>query len=154
MVSSICVLIWPTRPSIAFCSPAPSMIVVFSLLICTFLQVPKSSREVFSRECPTSSEITVAPVRMARSSNIAFLRSPNPGAFTADTFTIPLMLFTTKVARASPSTSSAIISNDLPAFATASKQGKRSLIFEIFLSWRRIRGSSSSEFIVSWLFMK
>ena len=64
------------------------------------------------------------------------------------------MLLTTNVARASPSTSSAIIRRDFPAFATASNKGKSSLIFEIFLSWRRIIGSSNSVIILSWLFMK
>ena len=48
--------------------------------------------------------------------------------------TTPLMLLTTNVARASPSTSSAIIRRDFPALATASNSGNSSLILEIFLS--------------------
>jgi len=43
------------------------------------------------------------------SSSIAFLLSPKPGALTAAIFKPPLSLFTTKVAKASPSISSAII---------------------------------------------
>ena len=78
--------------------------------------------------------MTVPPVSIAISSSIAFLLSPNPGALQADTFTTPLILLTTSVAKASPSTSSAIISNDLPAFATASNKGSKSLIFDILLS--------------------
>ena len=68
------------------------------------------------------------------SSNMAFLLSPKPGALQAATLTTPLMLFTTKVARASPSTSSAKTNRGLPAFATASSNGNNSLMFEIFLS--------------------
>ena len=52
--------------------------------------------------------------RIAISSNIAFLRSPNPGAFTAAIFKAPRNLFITKVAKASPSTSSAIINKGFP----------------------------------------
>ena len=75
--------------------------------------VPNKSKVAFSREKPLSSEITVPPVKIAISSNIAFLRSPNPGAFTAAIFKPPLNLLTTKVAKACPSTSSAIINKGL-----------------------------------------
>ena len=87
-----------------------------------------------SRDKPTSSEITVPPVKIAISSSIAFLRSPKPGALHAAAFTVPLRLLTTRVASASPSMSSAIISKGLPAFATASSNGSISLMFAIFLS--------------------
>ena len=72
------------------------------------------------------------------SCSIALRRSPNPGAFTAATFTIPRMVFTTSVASASPSTSSEITSNGLPDFATPSSTGSRSRMFEIFLSCSRM----------------
>ena len=114
--------------------PAPSIIVVSSLLSSTFFACPKSSIVAPSKESPTSSDITVPPVRIAMSSSIAFLRSPNPGALQAATLTTPLMLFTTRVARASPSTSSARTRRGLPALATASSRGNRSLMLEIFLS--------------------
>ena len=80
----------------------------------TLSDVPSISSVVFSRLKPLSSEITVAPVSIAISSNIAFLLSPKPGALTAAIFRAPLNLLTTSVAKASPSTSSAIISNGLP----------------------------------------
>jgi hypothetical protein len=48
------------------------------------------------------------------SSSIALRRSPKPGAFTAATLSVPRILLTTSVARASPSTSSATISSGLP----------------------------------------
>ena len=115
----------------------------------TFFAVPKSSKVAFSSDKPTSSDNTVPPVRIAISSSIAFLLSPNPGAFTAATFTIPLIELTTNVASASPSTSSATISNGLPAFATASRMGNISLIFDIFLSCKSINGSSRSQVILS-----
>ena len=44
----------------------------------------------------------------------------------------------TRVARASPSTSSAMISSGLPVWATFSSTGTRSLTDEIFFSWIRM----------------
>ena len=71
-------------------------------------------KSAFSSENPLSSDTTVPPVSIAISSSIAFLLSPKPGALTAAIFNPPLSLFTTRVARACPSTSSAIINKDLP----------------------------------------
>ncbi len=68
------------------------------------------------------------------SSNMALRRSPKPGALTAATLTIPRIVLTTKVAKASPSTSSATINNGRPDFATPSKVGSISRMLEIFLS--------------------
>ena len=51
---------------------------------------------------------------MAISVNISFLLSPKPGALTAATLIVPRNLFTTNVANASPSKSSAIITNGRP----------------------------------------
>ena len=48
------------------------------------------------------------------SCSIALRRSPKPGALTATDLKVPRILFTTSVARASPSTSSAMISSGLP----------------------------------------
>ncbi len=72
------------------------------------------------------------------SSSMALRRSPKPGAFTARPFNTPRRLFTTSVARASPSTSSATTTNGLPAFAMLSSSGSRSRILEIFLSCSRM----------------
>ena len=83
------------------------------------------------------------------SSSIAFLLSPNPGALQAATFTMPLILFTTSVAKASPSTSSAIIRSAFPAFATDSSNGIKSLMLDIFLSNNKMKGSSNTTFILS-----
>ncbi len=88
--------------------------IVFSLSIITFLAVPRSATVADSSLRPSSSEITVPPVRIATSSIIAFLLSPNPGAFTAAIFNVPRNLFTTSVAKASPSISSAIITRGFP----------------------------------------
>ena len=114
------------------------MMVVFSLVIWIFLAEPNSSRVAFSRDRPTSSDTTVPPVRMAMSSSMALRRSPKPGAFTAATFTMPRMVLTTSVARASPSMSSAMISSDLPDLATPSSTGSRSRTLLIFLSCSRM----------------
>ena len=48
------------------------------------------------------------------SSSMAFRRSPKPGAFTAATFRPPRSLFTTNVASASPSMSSAMMTSGRP----------------------------------------
>ena len=48
------------------------------------------------------------------SSSMALRRSPKPGALTAATFKPPRSLLTTSVARASPSTSSAMMRSGLP----------------------------------------
>ena len=88
--------------------PLPSMIVVFSFSTTIFLASPRSFMVAFSSDRPTSSEITVPPVRVAMSCSMALRRSPKPGALTAATLRMPRMLLTTSVASASPSTSSAI----------------------------------------------
>jgi hypothetical protein len=75
------------------------------------------------------------------SSSIALRRSPKPGALTAVVLRMPRMLLTTSVASASPSTSSAMMSRGLPDFATCSSSGRRSRMFETFLSCRRMYGS-------------
>ena len=123
-----------TLAVIAAFFPLPSTNVVLSLSLTTFLQDPKYSRVAFSSLYPCSSDIKVAPVKIAISSSIDFLLSPNPGAFTANTLNVPLNLLTTSVARASPSISSAIIRIGLPACTTFSSRGSRSFILLIFLS--------------------
>ena len=57
------------------------------------------------------------------SSSMALRRSPKPGALTAATLRPPRSLLTTSVARASPSTSSAMMSSGLPDCTTASSSG-------------------------------
>ena len=99
------------------------------------LDVKEGDQILFGKYSGT--EITVPPVNIAMSSNIAFRLSPNPGALTATTLTTPLILFTTRVASASPSTSSAIIRRGLLALATPSSTGNISLMFVIFLSKSR-----------------
>ncbi len=128
--------------------------IVFSLPTSILFACPKSSILIVSNFKPTSSEITVAPVRIAISSSIAFLLSPKPGALTATVFKMPRILFTTKVASASPSISSAIIRRGRLDFATCSNAGRRSLILDIFLSCKRIKGLSNNAICRSELFMK
>src|SRR6266446_1981232 len=93
---------------------------------------------------PRSSAIILPPVSVAMSSSIALRRSPKPGARTAQALSEPRSLLTTSVASASPSSSSAMISSGLPAFATCSSSGKRSCIPEIFFSWMRTYASSNT----------
>ena len=66
------------------------------------------------------------------SCNIALRRSPNPGALTATERKVPRILFTTSVASASPSTSSAMIASGFPDCITFSRIGNISLMLVIF----------------------
>ncbi len=75
--------------------PAPCITIVSSFVTIIFLANPKTVGSAFSRVRPISSVITVPPVRMAISLRIAFLLSPNAGAFTAATFNYPLSLLST-----------------------------------------------------------
>ena len=131
-MSAICVSISAFRPLRASTEPSPSTKVVSSLLTTICLHLPRSSRVTVSNLRPISSEITVPPVRIAISSSIAFRRSPKPGALTAATLSVPRSLFTTRVASASPSTSSAITKTFLLVWRTFSRTGRRSEIAEIF----------------------
>src|SRR5665213_1491331 len=99
------------RPLILSSSPAPSISVVLSLSTTIRFALPRSVTWAFSSLKPTSSEMTCPPVMTAMSCSIALRRSPKPGAFTADTRSVPRSLLTTSVASASPSTSSAMMSN-------------------------------------------
>ena len=98
----------------------------------------------FSIFRPISSEITLPPVKIAMSSSISFLLSPNPGALMAKQLNVPLSLLTTKVAKASPSISSAIITMFLETLTRFSKKGSKSETAEIFLSVIKIYGFSIS----------
>ena len=110
------------------------MMVVLSLSMMTFLAVPRSTTVTDSSFLPRSSEMTWPPVRMAMSSSMALRLSPKPGALTAAHLSVPLSLFTTRVARASPSMSSEMISRALPSLAICSRTGMMSLMLLIFLS--------------------
>ena len=122
---------------------------MLSLVILTFLACPKKFKSAVSSLIPFSSEITSPPVKIAISCNIAFLLSPNAGAFTAAIFNVPRSLFTTRVASASPSTSSAIISIGRPNSTVFSKIGNNSFMFAIFLSVIKTNGLSISTTILS-----
>ena len=74
--------------------------------------------------------------------SIALRRSPKPGALTATELNVPRILFTTRVASASPSTSSAMISSGRPDCMTFSSTGSMSWT-ELILPWLyRMYGSS------------
>ena len=130
-------------------APSPSTKVVSSFFTTTLAHFPKSSNVAESSFLPTSSETTFPPVSIAISCNIAFLLSPNPGAFIAATFIVPLSLFTTSVARASPSTSSAITNIGFFACNTFSNTGTRSETADIFPSVIKIYGFSRTASCVS-----
>jgi len=83
---------------------------------------------------PISSMIAVPPTTQARSCRSSLRRSPKPGALTAQTLSTPRSLFTTRVASASPSTSSATMSRLLPLSAILPRIGSSSFALEIFFS--------------------
>ena len=130
-------------------SPEPLTIVVLSLSITILEADPRSSGVTLSNVLPSSSLITWPPVKIAISSSIAFLLSPKPGALTAAMFSIPLNLFTTSVANASPSISSAMIRRGRLDFWTCSKTGRRSFKFDTFLSYSSTNGFSKTASIFS-----
>ena len=89
------------------------------------------------------------PTRIAISSSIAFLLSPKPGALIAQHCKVPLILLTTRVARASPSISSAISIKGLPSLVIFSRTGKISFILLIFFSLIIMYGSLRTHSILS-----
>ena len=104
---------------------------------------------------PFSSLITVPPVRMAMSSSMALRRSPKPGALIATQLRVPRSLLTTMVAKASPSTSSAIRTTFfLPTCRIFSSRGRASETAVTFLSVMMMEGSSISVCIFSAFVMK
>mmetsp|Transcript_16446 Transcript_16446/g.31937 ORF Transcript_16446/g.31937 Transcript_16446/m.31937 type:complete len:249 (+) Transcript_16446:690-1436(+) len=114
-----------TRSSISALLPAPSRTMVSSLETVTFLASPSMSSSAFSSLRPTSWEMTWPPVRMARSWRLALRFSPKPGALTAQTLRPPRSLLTTRVARASPSTSSATMRRGRLSLTVCSRMGTR-----------------------------
>ncbi len=118
--------IWATRASTAALSPAPSTMTVLSLETLTVLAVPRASTVTSAKVMPKSLETTLPPVTTAMSSRIRARRSPKPGALMATTFRVPRSLFSSRVPRASPSTSSATMSSGRPAFMMPSSRGTMS----------------------------
>ncbi len=88
------------------------------------------------------------------SRSISLRRSPKPGALTPSTDTVPRSLFTTSVASASPSTSSAMMTIGLPCPTASSSAGSMSLTLEIFLSVMRMSGFSRTASMRSGLVTK
>lgn len=86
------------------------------------MHCPRTATSAVSKLKPTSSLITVPPVKMAISARIAFLLSPKAGDFTAHILSPPLSLLRTKVAKASDSTSSAIIRRGLFSLEAVSRK--------------------------------
>ena len=127
---------------------------VLSLSTVMRLARPRSVSFTFSSLMPISSEITWPPVRIEISSSMALRRSPNPGALMAVTLSVPRSLLTTRVAKASPSTSSAMITSGLPILATCSRIGSKSFMLLTFFSEMRMSGSSMTASIRSALVTK
>ena len=98
--------------------------VVLSLSAMTLSAWPRSLIMAVSSLRPSSSVMTVPPVRTAMSCSMALRRSPKPGALTARQLNMPRSLFSTRVASASPSTSSAMMTTSrLPSWTSFSRIG-------------------------------
>jgi hypothetical protein len=82
--------------------------IVSSLFTITLSALPSISIVASSSLIPNWSVINVAQVTVAISFKISFFLSPNPGALTATTLSIHLILLRISEAKASHSTSSAI----------------------------------------------
>ena len=134
---SICFLISLTLSATFALVSSPTTIVVSSLVTVTLFALPIISVVMFSNLIPSSSVNIWPPVKIAISSSIAFLLSPKPGALTATALNTFLIVLTTNVANASPSTSSAINNNERPSLATCSNTGTKSEIKLIFLLTHR-----------------
>ncbi len=121
------------------------MMVVSSLATSTFFARPRSCSVAFSSFRTQLLGDDRAAGEMAMSSSMALRRSPKPGALTAVVFRMPRMLFTTAWRAPRRRRPSAMIRSCLPDFATCSSSGRRSRMLLIFLSCRRMYGSSSSD---------
>mmetsp|Transcript_61924 Transcript_61924/g.102834 ORF Transcript_61924/g.102834 Transcript_61924/m.102834 type:complete len:231 (-) Transcript_61924:1230-1922(-) len=113
--------------------PSPTT-VVESLVTSTRAAMPNTSAPTEARFIPSSGLTTVPPVRMAISSRYCVFRSPKPGALMAQTFKEPRSRFTTSVARASCSISSAMMISGKPSWMDNSRTPTMSRAEEIFLS--------------------
>mmetsp|Transcript_46680 Transcript_46680/g.135883 ORF Transcript_46680/g.135883 Transcript_46680/m.135883 type:complete len:233 (-) Transcript_46680:802-1500(-) len=135
VVDSMTAWICSTRALISSPGPAPSRMMVSSLVTVTVFAVPRAAGSKFSSSLrPVSSLMSSAPVSTAMSWSKAFLWSPKPGALTAATCNPPRSLLTIIVARASPSTSSATMRSGRWALAVCSSTGRMLWTVEIFLS--------------------
>mmetsp|Transcript_13991 Transcript_13991/g.55171 ORF Transcript_13991/g.55171 Transcript_13991/m.55171 type:complete len:424 (+) Transcript_13991:254-1525(+) len=131
------------RCSSALVSLPFSITVVESDVTSMLLAVPSCASSTSSSLSPRSSLTTFVLRRAARSAILSFLWLPKPGAFTAITLKLLRILFSTSVARASPSTFSAMITSVRLAWPTFSIKGRRAWPLEIFFSQMSTRGSSA-----------
>ena len=102
--------------------------------------VPRTDSSLSSKVTPTSSEMTVAPVRMAMSLRIAFLLSPKEGALTAATLILFWTLLRMRLVRGSLSMSSAMIRRGLFFWMAASRNLRIWLKLVTLCSEMRMRG--------------
>mmetsp|Transcript_13516 Transcript_13516/g.49173 ORF Transcript_13516/g.49173 Transcript_13516/m.49173 type:complete len:403 (-) Transcript_13516:219-1427(-) len=152
-VSASSFLICAIRALISSLLPAVAMIVEVLFDMDTLRAVPRTSTSHVSIDIPRSLATYSAPVTIAMSCRRALRRSPKPGAFMADTFNTPRSLFTTRVARASPVISSAMIRRGAFSLLTFSRIGINCLICSSFSSVIRTLQFSNSTIERSWLVM-
>mmetsp|Transcript_3736 Transcript_3736/g.9338 ORF Transcript_3736/g.9338 Transcript_3736/m.9338 type:complete len:258 (+) Transcript_3736:695-1468(+) len=140
-----------TRISISSLEAESAIRVVEVPAAVTLRATPSCSTTVDSIFMPRSLAMNSAPVTMAMSCSSALRRSPKPGALTATTFRVPRSLLTTRVASASPVTSSAMISRGWFRRVTCSRMGMMSRMDSIFWSVTITRQLSYSTSRRSWL---
>mmetsp|Transcript_33075 Transcript_33075/g.78438 ORF Transcript_33075/g.78438 Transcript_33075/m.78438 type:complete len:301 (+) Transcript_33075:166-1068(+) len=125
--------------------PESARIVVLVVAEVIFRAAPSCSSTVSSNFIPRSLDTYSAPVTMAMSWRSALRRSPKPGALTAQTWMMPRILLTTRVASASPTMSSQMITSGAPALAACSRMGMICLAVSTLWSATRTRQLSNSQ---------
>mmetsp|Transcript_19382 Transcript_19382/g.33481 ORF Transcript_19382/g.33481 Transcript_19382/m.33481 type:complete len:258 (+) Transcript_19382:692-1465(+) len=150
-VSDSSFLSWAMRISISSLEALSAMRVVEVEPTVALRAMPSCSTTVLSTFMPRSLAMNSAPVTMAMSCSKALRRSPKPGALIAHTLSTPRSLLTTRVARASPETSSAMMSRGALRRVTCSRMGTMSRMLSIFWSVTSTRTLSYSARRRSWL---
>mmetsp|Transcript_121331 Transcript_121331/g.241690 ORF Transcript_121331/g.241690 Transcript_121331/m.241690 type:complete len:274 (+) Transcript_121331:999-1820(+) len=118
---------------------------VESFLTVTRRATPKSSCVTLSSFLPSSSVTNVAPVTRAMSCKVAFLLSPNPGAWMAQQSKMPRSLLIMRVANTSFSMVSAMMRSGLDSCLATVRIGISSVCgCEIFWSVTRTIGLDAS----------
>merc|ERR1719154_873014 len=142
LVSSIWSLIISTLLLMSASDPPPLRSMQSSLVTVTSPTLPKSWIWTSSsfRVSPSVPK-TRPPVQAAMSCMVFFLLSPKPGALTATTWSPILSLLMTRVERASPSMSSAMIRSGLLCWLDSSRAGMMAWMLVIFFSENRTRQS-------------
>ena len=116
---------------------------MFKSSVTAFCASPSTDSLIKSKSSPSSSEITLAPVKAAKSSSISLLKLEKPGGSITFTLILPLTLFITKADNTCCDTLP-IINIALWFFIAYSNTACIFLIVDISESTNNIKGDSIS----------